>query len=122
MSVKRKWLRNLLLACAVLGALLALGVAFLLYVDHGYLKPEVERRLTQALGRQVSINGILHLRIGNTTRIVVNGLQVASEPWTASPHLLEVRRITLTIDTLSVLAGPVQVDSLVIVDARVALE
>ena len=112
----------MLIGFAGLGALLAISAAYLIYVDHGYLRPEVERRLTKVLNRQVSIDGDMHLRIGGTTRISVDDLHVASDSWSKLPYLAEVGRIRLTIDTASLLAGPVEIESLAVEDARVVLE
>ena len=122
MSTRRRRLRFLLVGFAGLGGLLAITAAYLLYVDHGYLRPQVERRLTKMLNRQVSIDGNMHLHIGGTTRISVDDLHVASEAWSKLPYLAEVGRMTLKIDTASLLVGPVEIESLVVEDARVALE
>ncbi len=122
MSTQRRWLRSLLIGVAGLGTLMAVAAAYLLFVDHGYLRPEVERRLTMMLGRPVSIDGSLHLRIGTRTRISVTGLHIASDSWSKLPYLAEVGRMDLTIDTLSLLAGPVEIENLALEDARVALE
>lgn len=122
MTRKTKRHSAVVLSLAGIGlAVLALAL-YVVGVDHGYLKPEVERRLSAALGRRVAIDGEMHLTIRRTIRLSVEGLRIVSEDWTEKPDLIHVGALSATVRTASLVGGPLEILDLVIDDTLICLE
>jgi len=69
----RKFLEILLWLLGGVGVLLLALVALLFFVDVDHFRPQIEQQVSNALGRDVILNGPLELEPSLTPRIAVHG-------------------------------------------------
>jgi hypothetical protein len=119
-------LRRALAAVAGLGAaLLALVIGAVLVVLLVDLGPAARRLLPAAsaqLGREITVEGGLSVHVGRQLRVHLEDLTVANASWATDPALLRIGALSLTVDTRSLLSGPIRVQSLVLRDAAFSYE
>jgi uncharacterized protein involved in outer membrane biogenesis len=82
----------------------------------------IEARLSQAIGLEARIGGELHLGLFPNPRLEATGVTVANLPGRPSPHLLEIGRLALTLDSWRALFGDIEVEGLEIEDAEIRIE
>jgi hypothetical protein len=112
------------LVFALLALLLVIvsGMAWLFGADHTYLRDDVERWLSNSLGREVRINGPMHLTLGSAIHLSVNGLVVASEDWTKEPDLLQIDELTASLSLTSLFSPETLIESLSLSGLKIYLE
>ena len=85
----------------VLGGIVAALVVFVLLFDWNWFKPLVERQVSAALGRRVSIAG-LHVELGRVPRVVLQGVRVANPPdWPGGGDFATVERLAVDVDAMA---------------------
>jgi hypothetical protein len=113
--------RLVLVAIAVVAALVA---AEWLFEPLGTERQRalLERKLSDALGLQVSIRGDLHLELLRGLRLVATDVVVANLPERSSPHLVEIGEVDLDLSALRLLRGIVEVNALYLLDTELHVE
>jgi hypothetical protein len=114
--------RIALYSLAIVFAILVIVIAGILTLDFGRFKANAETLLSDALQREFSIDGPLHLEIGRTIEFSAEGVRLASSDWADDPTLASIRRIDARIDTWSLINGPVRVSALNVDGLRVNLQ
>lgn len=112
--------RKMLFAILALPFVLSLGLV--LYGKYGNHRGTIERLVTHALGRRLSIAGSFEADVGFTTRLVAEEITLANAPWSSEPSMVQVSHISGSIDLWSLIRGPVRIDDLRVDEARVVLE
>jgi hypothetical protein len=92
-----------ILKWATLGAAatLMLLVFALLTLDLGFMRATVEERLSQALGRQLTINEAIYIELGRTTTLEARGVRLANPEWAGPGAFLEIDRLYVALETAS---------------------
>ena len=88
--------------------IIGLGVAILVY-DTNWLKPPIERIVSDRTGREFRIEGDLRIRPGLPTRVIVERVRFANPPWTAQKRMLELERADFRISLLRLLHGEIYI-------------
>jgi uncharacterized protein involved in outer membrane biogenesis len=65
-----RWLRIGLFFLAGIFAVLIAAIAVLLTVDFGRFKDRIELEVTELLGRELRIDGVLHVTLGATIELI----------------------------------------------------
>ena len=112
------WLMLLLLALAAP----VVGGVGLWAIDAGYWRGLLIRHVEAAIGRKLEITGPLSVSWGLRPTITVEGLKLANAPWAAAPTLVEVRRLELQLELLSLLRGSPEIDRLSLIEPSLELE
>jgi uncharacterized protein involved in outer membrane biogenesis len=113
------------MAVALIGAIVLLAIALLLYLNFADLsgwRDTVARLASDAIGRELRIDGEFQPEIGLTTRVVATDITLANAAWGDEPQMVTVDRLTGEIDLLSVLFGPITIRDVEIDGARVLFE
>ncbi|MFI5023832.1 MAG: AsmA family protein [Alphaproteobacteria bacterium] len=116
-------MKHLLIGLGILVALLV--VAALVapsFIDWNRYKGEVARRVEEATGRPLAIEGNVALAILPTPRLSVSGVRLASLPGSASPELLRLKALEAHVAFASLLAGRIQIESLALIEPQLNLE
>jgi hypothetical protein len=102
-------------------ALLFVTVALilLLTVDLGFLKPQVEARLSSASGRTFSIGGDLSVRLGRRAIVIADDIHWQDAEWVEDRDMLQVGRLEIGVDLLSVIHGPIVIERIMVREAQV---
>ncbi len=122
MTRKTRRYNAVVLSLAGVGVALLAIVLYVVSIDHGYLKAEVERRLSATFGRQVVIDGDMHLTFRRNVRLSVAGLRIVSGDWTEKPDLMRIGTLSASLRTSSLFRGPVEIQDLAIDDTLISLE
>lgn len=103
--------------------LLAIAAAALLVprvLDEQRLRAEAERRLTEALGRPVTIGGEVSIDAGTTTRVDASDVTIGGGA-AGMPPLLVLGRVQASIETASLLGGAPELDAVRLEAPRIHL-
>ena len=87
-----------------LGAIaLVVLVAWLLF-DWNWLKPPLERAVSNATGREFRIDGDLDVDLGRTITVSADRLRLANAPWSKEPRMGSAERVEIDIAPWPLLA------------------
>ncbi len=114
--------RLLVVAAAAPVLAIILALLYLNFADLGGWRNSVAGLLSDAIGRELRINGEFQPEIGFTTRVVATDLTVANADWSDQPYMVSVDRLAGEIDLLSLLSGPVTIRDVEITGAHVLFE
>jgi uncharacterized protein involved in outer membrane biogenesis len=113
------------IAVALIGAIALLAIGLLLYVNFADLsgwRDTVARLASDAIGRELRIDGEFHPEIGFTTRVVATDISLANADWSGELQMVSVERLVGEIDLLSIFFGPITIRDIEIDGARVLFE
>ena len=102
-------------------ALLGL-VLYLRFADLSGWRETVAEKISQSLGRKITIAGEFKPEIGLTTRLTAGGISLANPDWCSDGTMASVRRLVVELDLWSLVSGPLTIHDIEIEDARVVLE
>jgi uncharacterized protein involved in outer membrane biogenesis len=118
----RRWLRVAGIAGAILLLLGAGGFGALhVAVARGTLTAKLDAALDRAIGRGVT-HGALSVRPGLRPRIAMADATIANIEGGSRPDFARIGRLEVTLDLLPLLAGRVEIASLLLADAEILLE
>jgi len=92
---------------------------FLFTADLGFLKPQIERRVTSASGRNFSIDGGVSVRLGRRATVTADEVRWQNAAWAEGRDMLEIRRMEIDVDLLSAIRGPFVVERVLVRGARI---
>ena len=102
--------------------LLLLLLLYLNFADLSGWKDTVAQIASDAIGRELRINGEFQPEIGFTTRVVATDITLGNAEWSDDPQMVSVDRLAGEIDLLSVLFGPITIHDVEITGAHVLFE
>ena len=109
MTLLVPWTRRLLIALSVVIVLIGAVIVLLLMIDLGRFKSNLEDYVSDATGRQFVIAGRFEPSIGDTIDLVVEDVRLANAAWGTAENILELQRLVVSVDTWSLLSGPIDV-------------
>jgi len=118
----RRRLSRAILGGAILLLVLASALGYLLNADLGWSRGLATRAVSRALGRNVTVGGEYHLRLGRILRLEAGGIVIANAPWAANGPLGSIGHLELRVDTRSLLRGPIHILALTLDDVELHLE
>jgi len=119
MTRKRKLL---ILIVAVPVLLVSVALLYLNFADLSGWRDTVATLVSDAIGRELKINGEFAPEIGLSTRLVATNITLANPAWSDDPHMVSVDRLVGEIDLLSLIFGPITISDVEITGARVLFE
>ena len=102
-------------------ALLVLALAWLWTADLGIFKPQVERFLSEKIGREFRIEGNFSVDLARDTTIIAERVRVANAAWADAEDMVTIGRAEIRIDSWSLLSGPIVIESLDLDDPVIRL-
>lgn len=118
----RSWWRIIAFTALGIAGLIAATLSWVVSVDHQHLRDEAENMLGEVLGRDVSIDGELHLLLGRKIELSVSKLRLAAPDWSEHDDLLQLENLSATVDSRSLLSEVIVIDSLTIDGLSVFLQ
>lgn len=114
------WRRALLLAAGVGAALIAAGALIVIARLDGIVQDLIERRASALTGTPVRVDAVaIQLGAGRAT---LRGLRVANPPGFRGPHALTLGEVEVGLDLRSLLADPLVIDTVRIIEPHVFYE
>jgi uncharacterized protein involved in outer membrane biogenesis len=104
-----RWARRILIAVALVVVLIGTAIILLLTIDLGRFKGNLENYVSDATGRQFAIAGRFEPSIGGTVDLVAEGVRLENAEWGTAENILELERLVVSVDTWSLLSGPIEV-------------
>jgi len=117
-----RWTRLPLYFVVAITALLAITVSIALIVDLGRFKGKAEVFVSDLLNRELSIDGPLHLTLGRSIELSAEDVHLAGTDWSADADIVFIDRIEASLNTWSLISGPIMIESLVVDGVRINLE
>jgi uncharacterized protein involved in outer membrane biogenesis len=101
---------------------LLVAIVLVLTLDFGRFKTDAEVFVSNLLQREFAIGGPLHLTIGRSIELSATDVSLASTPWSTAQTLVSFRHIEASINTWSLIRGPIRLQSLTLDGLRLNLE
>jgi uncharacterized protein involved in outer membrane biogenesis len=104
--MSKKWmLISLAVVITLPVMLLIIGATFLNATDLKEHRETIAEHISQATGRQLSLNGELELNISTKLSIVVTDMSLANATWASEPEMLTIKRVEAEMMLLPLLSG-----------------
>ncbi|GGJ12787.1 AsmA family protein [Neoroseomonas lacus] len=113
-----------IIALTLFGLVLLAGAATIglqVAIGRGSWSGEIDTALERATGRTVT-HGAVSVRFGLRPRIAMADATIANIPGGSLPEFARIGRLEVTLELLPLLAGRVEIDSLLLADADIILE
>ncbi len=104
-----RWIRRLLIALSVVIAIAAVAIVLLFTIDLSLFKGTVEDYVSAKTGRQLTIAGTFQPELGSTIDLVAEDVTLTNAEWGTAENILEFSRVVISVDTWSVISGPIRV-------------
>lgn len=108
-------------AGALLGLLILLPAAGLVYLFTADLRPLIQRVVGSSLGREVTL-GDLRLAWGRYLKLEIRDLRVANAEWSDAPDMMRIGRLTAVVYLPALARGVLQYDVLRLEGSEMLLE
>lgn len=106
----------------VLVAAVTAAVLYLHYADLNRYRGDIETLVSDATGRQFSINGELQLDLFPAPALVLEQLSLSNASWSDEPMMAEIDHVSARVNLWSLVSGPIVVESFRLIDATLLLE
>ncbi len=104
-----RWARRILIAISLVVALIGVAIILLLTIDLGRFKSNLENYVSNVTAREFVIAGRFEPSIGKTVDLVAENVWLANANWGLAENILELERLVVSVDTWSLLSGPIEV-------------
>lgn len=129
MALRQAWRRvprpariGLWSLAAIVGLVIIGGGIFLATFDPDSLKPRIIAAVKQQTGRDLTLQGGIHLQLSLQPTLTVQGVSFANPPGFSRPQMATLERLDLTLALLPLLSHQVEIDRLVLVKPDILLE
>ncbi len=122
MVKRRRLIKVAALLIAVLVLLVTIALLYLNFADLSGWRDTLATVASDAIGRELKINGEFRPEIGFTTRIVASDITLANPAWSDDLHMVSVDHLAGEIDLLSIFFGALTIGDVQITGARVLFE
>ena len=116
-----RWRRIALWSGLGLLALIVLAISWLWTADLGSFKPHIERWVSEKTGRQLSIDGDLHIDLARHSVVIAEDIRIQDAAWSGRADMITVGRLEVRLDLRSVFDGPILIELIDLKDAEIFL-
>ncbi len=116
-----RWRRIAVWSGLGLLALIVLAISWLWTADLGSFKPHIERWASEKTGRQISIDGDLHIDLARHSVVIAENIRIQNAAWSEPADMITVGRIEVRLDLRSIFNGPILVELIDLDDAEIFL-
>ena len=111
------------IAVLIIAVLLsAAGYLFLKTRDFNRYKSVIAKAARNATGRELTLGGDLHLKIGFWPALVATDVALANTPWGSQPEMVRIHRLEARLSLLGLLVGNVDLKQLTMLGVDLLLE
>lgn len=108
------------------GALVGLLIVALLVaprlIDVNSYKPALIAAVKKATGRELVIEGPIHLTLLPTPEVTTTGVRFANATGAKGPQMVDVKSVSISPSLWALLAGRIEVGELILVEPKISLE
>jgi len=102
-------------------ALIVLALSWLWAADLGTFKPQIERWVSEKTGRQLSIDGDLHIDLARHSVVIAEKVRFQNAAWAEQADMITVGRLEVRLDLRSIFDGPILIELIDLDDAVIFL-
>jgi AsmA family protein len=117
-----RWKWILAVAGGVIVVLIVAVYIILSTYNFNYLKPYITRTAKEATGRELTLGGDIHLKIGLTPALVVDDVKFQNAPWGSRPNLAKIKRFEVQVALIPLISGNVELKRLILVEPDILIE
>jgi uncharacterized protein involved in outer membrane biogenesis len=118
----RRVIQIVLGTVAVLIVIVGAALLYLSNADLSVYEDRIEAMVSTAIGHNFEVAGRFELQFGAVLRLVAEDLSLQNPHWASGPDLVRVGRVSMAIDTFSLLSGPLVIEELDVRDVEGRLE
>ncbi len=85
-------------------------------------KNKIEKMVEEATGREMLIEGDLHLGLSLIPTVAVDGVSFGNAAWGTQPQMATVKSIEVKVALLPLLSGDIQVERLILIEPDIFIE
>ena len=113
-----------MLVAGLIGLVLLSVIIAVIYVSAnlGQHKNKIEKIVEEATGREVLIEGDLHLGLSLIPTVAVDGVSFGNAAWGTQPQMATVKSIEVKIALLPLLSGDIMVERLILIEPDIFIE
>jgi len=119
--MRRIW-RYLWITITVLIGLLLLLVLIISQVNLNQFKETIETQITELTGRQLNLDGNLHLELSLHPALSIENASFANAPWGKQPHMLSLEKLYVKIDLMPIFDKQLVVEQLLLDGVDLSVE
>ena len=86
------------------------------------LKPQIARAAKEATGRELTLAGDIHLKIGLTPALVVENASFQNAPWGSRPDMARIKRFEMKVALLPLISRRIELKRLILVEPDILIE
>lgn len=116
------WKKTISIIVLLIVVLIAAISTFLIFYDFNQLKPTISKLVKEATGRELAIEGDIHLRFGLPPIIAVTDVSFQNAPWGSQPQLAQIKQIEIQIALLPLIRGNFVFTRVTLVEPEFLLE
>ena len=112
------------LVAGLVGLVLLSVIIAVIYVS-GNLnqhKNKIEKMVEEATGREMLIEGDLHLGLSLIPTVAIDGVSFGNAAWGTQPQMATVKSIEVKVGLLPLLSGDIQVERLILIEPDIFIE
>ena len=112
------------LVAGLVGLVLLSVIIAVIYVS-GNLnqhKNKIEKMVEEATGREMLIEGDLHLGLSLIPTVAIDGVSFGNAAWGTQPQMATVKSIEVKVALLPLLSGDIQVERLILIEPDIFIE
>lgn len=92
------------------------------FIDLNKWKPEIERQVSTALGREIHIEGNLSLSILPSPNVTLHNVRLDNANWASTPNMLKVKEIGVTLSLFPLLTKSIELSQVNLIAPEINLE
>jgi uncharacterized protein involved in outer membrane biogenesis len=115
------WRRLALWLISGFFSILVLAVAWLWMADLGVFKPQVERFVSDKIGREFAIDGNFQVDLTRHSEVIAEDVRLANADWADEPQMVEIGKVKVRFDLWSLIRGPIIIELIDIDDVEIHL-
>ena len=97
-------------------------IIFLATLDLNRHKEKISQIIEDATGRQLRINGDLHLALSLTPTLVMENASLSNASWGAQPEMVSLDKFEVEVELRPFLSGDIQVNRIILLTPTILLE
>jgi uncharacterized protein involved in outer membrane biogenesis len=117
-----RWKWIIAVFCGVIVVLIIAVYVILSTYNFNTLKPQITKAVWDATGRELTLGGDIHLKIGLTPSLAVENVGLQNAPWGSRPKMATIKRFEVQVALLPLIFGNIELKRLILVEPDILIE
>ncbi len=119
-AMKWKWIAAIV--CIAFILFITTIYVILLSYDYNSIKPRITQAVKNSTGRELTLGGDIHVKIGLTPTLVVHDVTFENAAWGSQPEMVKIRRAEIKVRLFPLLSRRLKIIRLVLVEPEILFE